>query len=95
MDCAVDNSQGRLYVLENIVGGSVAAAAFAPSFNDSLIVSENLEMKVGGTIVEDSSYEELETNAFGPSDVTVAVVPARLKYPGPPVSIEINTDPGG
>lgn len=46
-----------MYPFEDIIGGFVAAVAFTPAVNNTLVVSENFEMNVGGTRVEESKGE--------------------------------------
>lgn len=48
-ECAPCITQGRMKTLERFVGGTVAAIAFSPAFNDSLAVGMDLEINIEGT----------------------------------------------
>ena len=61
--------------LEGVVCGFVAAASLVPAINDSHVVSENLEMNIGGSGVEDGADEELKSNALSSSNVMSAPFP--------------------
>ena len=92
---AVCCSQGGVNVFEGVVCWFVSAAAFAPSLNDSLVVSEYLEMNIGGAGMEDGKNEEFESNTFCPSDVAVSSVPVWTEYPSTPSAIEENANTCG
>ena len=72
MDCAMCRHQGRMNALEDVVGGSVVTSTFRPPINDTLVVSENLDMNVGGAGVQDGEDEQLKTDTLGPANVTAA-----------------------
>jgi len=50
VDDTIGCLEGRVDALEGVVGWTIAAAPIPPSFNHASVVSENLEMKVGGAI---------------------------------------------
>ena len=72
MDCAMCRCQGRMNALEEVIGGSVATSTFRPPIDDTLVVSENLDMDVGGAKVQDGEDEQLETDALSPANVMAA-----------------------
>jgi hypothetical protein len=92
VDCAPVLSQGGLNAFEDFVGGAVATAAPSPGLDDALVVSENLEMKVGGTGVECGEYQELESDTFSPTDVAPSSLPRGGKLPCAPEAVERDTD---
>ena len=71
-------SQGGVNLLEGVVCGFVVAASLAPAVDDSHVVSENLEMNIGGSGMEDGADKELKSNALGPSNVASALIPIWL-----------------
>lgn len=80
-------SQSGIHLFEDIVGGFVLTAPFVPAFDNSLVVSEYLEMNVGGAIMEESKDEEFKTDTFNPPNVIPASIPALLEKPSMPASI--------
>jgi len=78
--------------LEDLVASSVAAAPLPPSFNNTLVVSEDLEMNSGGLSIEDGANEELKTNAFCPADVSSIMVPAWDEFPRSPGAFDDDPD---
>ena len=92
---AVCCSQGGVYSFEGVVCGFIPTAAFEPSVNDTLVVSENLEMNVGGAMVDEGTNDEFETNALGPTNVSVFSVPIWAKCPRAPPAVEQNSDACG
>lgn len=56
--------------LEDVVGWSVAAAAFPPSFNDTSVVSIESVMASWESLVGNGSCQEIESHSFCPSDVS-------------------------
>ena len=88
-------SQGGVNAFESVVCWFVSAAAFAPSLDDSLVVSENLEMNIGGAGMEGGKNEELEADTFCPSDVTTSSMPVWAEYPSVPSAVEENADTCG
>ena len=92
---AVCCSQGGVYSFEGVICGFIPAAAFEPSVNDALVVSENLELNVGGAMVDEGTNDEFETDALSPADVPVFSVPIWAECPCTPPAIEQNSDAGG
>ena len=72
MDCTMCRCQGRMNALEDVIGGSVATSTFRPPIDDTLVVSENLDMDVRGAKVQDGEDEQLETDALSPANVMAA-----------------------
>ena len=69
------SSEGlEVNLLEGVVCGFVAASSLAPAVDNSHVVSENLEMNIGGSGVEDGTDEELKSNALGPSNIVSAPI---------------------
>lgn len=73
-----------MYSLEYIVDFSVPAATICPCLDDPDIVSENLEMKVGGAGGENCLNEQLESDALGPAKVAPIPLPSRFEVPSVP-----------
>ena len=92
---AVCCSQGGVYSFEGVVCGFILTAAFEPSVNDTLVVSENLEMNVGGTMVDEGTNDKFETDTLGPADVPVFSMPIWAECPRTPPAIEQNSDACG
>ena len=82
------HSQGGENTFEHLIGGVVVASASAPAIDHTLVVCENLEMKVGGSGMKDCENEGLKAKALCPADVLVVRLPARAEYPRLPTSIE-------
>jgi hypothetical protein len=72
----------------------VAASSFPPAFHNSSVISVNLEARnwVGLGGLDDAKDEELESNGFGPTNVTAVSFPSWYEAPGTPPSINPNCD---
>ena len=92
---AVCCSQGSVYSFEGVICGFIPAAAFEPSINDALVVSKNLEMNVGGAMVDEGTNDEFETDALGPANVPVFSVPIWAECPHTPLAVEQDSDACG
>ena len=75
-------------MFKHLIGGVVAASASALAIDHTLVVCENLEMKVGDSGMKDCENEELKAKALCPADVPVVRLPARVEYPCSPMFIE-------
>jgi hypothetical protein len=64
-------------VSENIIGGSVAAPAFPPTFDHSSVVAEDLDVGVSWCRGGKGEYEEEEADCLCPSNVLAIGFPAR------------------
>jgi len=78
--------------LEDLVAGSVAAAPLPPSFDDTLVISKDLEMNSGGLSIEDGADEELKANALRPANISSVVVPAWDEFPSSPGALDDDPD---
>jgi len=58
--------------LKGFIGRRVSVAAIIPPFNDAHVVSEGDECRVGKFNSGNGINEELETNGFSPTDVSLS-----------------------
>ena len=68
-----------MYSTKDFVCGWVAAAAFPPSFNNSLVVTEDLDMMLMWFkyVLAKSMDKELKADSFGPANVLPFSLPTR------------------
>jgi len=79
---------------EGFIGRRVSVAAIIPSFDDAHVVSEGDECRVGKFNSGNGVNEELETNCFGPTDVSLSSegLPVWMEAPCSPSVTDDNAD---
>jgi hypothetical protein len=79
-------AQVSVETLEDLVDMFVVTAIIPPSFDDDVIVAEELKVALSATIPGDCVYEQLKGHCLCPSDVTDTFegLPARNEAPCAP-----------
>jgi len=92
--CCTQCRQKILYVLEDLVDGSVSAPPVPPSLNHTFVVALQPVVIRVANVGDNCVSEQLESNSFSPTNVMGAVDggPSWNKLPCPPVIANGNGD---
>ena len=77
---------------EDFVGLPVSASPFPPPFDNSAVVTEEVEELAGLAGCAESVSEKLEANCFCPSDISTVCFPAWDETPGTPLATDNNAN---
>lgn len=72
---------------------SVVTSFVLSAFDHSLIIAMNNKMSVSGVAMEECNHEQLKTNRFCPTNITILSFPVSVELPGSPFVSNADANP--